>query len=400
MGLLSFFTGCPRPCVTAVHQTFHCCVRPHAGDTVRGGGPFARIRPRRNPARDCPAGCAMSWRRSSPWTRIQRDPGTADVAGHLDWRLDRAGLTLQHAGSRGNGELVLTGTAGQRLTARSRSGRGGPGGRARRAPCRRGRCGIGSPPWPGCVPCCPWSARSARCARSGCAMRTTRRSPGSPWTPWRSPDRAAPRSRPGWPSPMFAATRPRRGGPAACWPAPPGWRSSGQTALEAALSAAGRHALDYTGKVDVALGPAMPGAEAVRAILLQQLDNLEANVDGVLHDTDTEFLHDLRIAVRRTRSGLKLLGECPARRAHPAVRRRVPLARRHDDAAARSGRAPAVPAADGRPAGGGRSCGCAAVPGLPGAPPHRRTAEAQPGAAVGAVRRHRRRLAQGAARPA
>ena len=89
----------------------------------------------------------------------------------------------------------------------------------------------------------------------------------------------------------------------------PGVTLSGQTALDAALHAAGRHALDYTGKVDVALGPGMPGAEAVTAILLQQLDTLEANVDGVLHDTDTEFLHDLRIAVRRTRSALKLLGD-------------------------------------------------------------------------------------------
>ena len=84
---------------------------------------------------------------------------------------------------------------------------------------------------------------------------------------------------------------------------------SGQTALDAALHAAGRHALDYTGKVDVVLGPGMPGAEAVTAILLQQLDTREANVNGVLHDTDTEFLHDMRIAVRRTRSALKLLGD-------------------------------------------------------------------------------------------
>ena len=36
----------------------------------------------------------------------------------FDWRLARAGLTLQHAGPRGHGELVLTGTAGQQLTAR------------------------------------------------------------------------------------------------------------------------------------------------------------------------------------------------------------------------------------------------------------------------------------------
>jgi CHAD domain-containing protein len=84
---------------------------------------------------------------------------------------------------------------------------------------------------------------------------------------------------------------------------------SRQTALDAALAATGRHALDYTGKVDVKLRPAMPGREAVALLLLQQLDTLEANVDGVLRDIDTEYLHDLRIAVRRTRSALKLLGD-------------------------------------------------------------------------------------------
>ena len=82
-----------------------------------------------------------------------------------------------------------------------------------------------------------------------------------------------------------------------------------QTALDAALAANGRHALDYTGKVDVKLRASMPGRAAVQLILLQQLDTLEANADGVLQDIDTEFLHDLRIAVRRTRTALKLLGD-------------------------------------------------------------------------------------------
>ena len=82
-----------------------------------------------------------------------------------------------------------------------------------------------------------------------------------------------------------------------------------QTALDAALAANGRHALDYTGKVDVRLRASTPGRAAVQLILLQQLDTLEANADGVLQDIDTEFLHDLRIAVRRTRTALKLLGD-------------------------------------------------------------------------------------------
>jgi CHAD domain-containing protein len=47
----------------------------------------------------------------------------------------------------------------------------------------------------------------------------------------------------------------------------------------------------------------------VARLLLRQLDTLEQNVDGVLRDIDTEFLHDLRVAVRRTRSAIKLLRE-------------------------------------------------------------------------------------------
>jgi hypothetical protein len=50
----------------------------------------------------------------------------------FDWRLYRAGLTLQHVSERGTGELVLTGTGGQRLTAQT-----APGARSR-WPCPPG----------------------------------------------------------------------------------------------------------------------------------------------------------------------------------------------------------------------------------------------------------------------
>ncbi len=53
----------------------------------------------------------------------------------------------------------------------------------------------------------------------------------------------------------------------------------------------------------------MPAQTAVVTLLSSLLDTLEQNVDGVLRDIDTEFLHDLRVAVRRTRSALKLLGD-------------------------------------------------------------------------------------------
>jgi len=79
--------------------------------------------------------------------------------------------------------------------------------------------------------------------------------------------------------------------------------------LDAALAAAGRRAEDYSSKLDVHLSPGMPAQAALRDVLLYLLDALEANVPGTIRDVDTEFLHDLRVAVRRTRSALKLAGD-------------------------------------------------------------------------------------------
>jgi CHAD domain-containing protein len=79
--------------------------------------------------------------------------------------------------------------------------------------------------------------------------------------------------------------------------------------LDAALAAAGRRPEDYSGKLDVRLSPGMPACLALRAVLLDLLDTLQANVPGTIRDIDTEFLHDLRVAVRRTRSALKLAGD-------------------------------------------------------------------------------------------
>jgi CHAD domain-containing protein len=76
-----------------------------------------------------------------------------------------------------------------------------------------------------------------------------------------------------------------------------------------ALRVVGRRAGDYSNKVDAKITAGMPGAKAAATILLTLLNALEVNVDGVLRDTDTEFLHDLRVAVRRTRAAIKLLGE-------------------------------------------------------------------------------------------
>ena len=90
--------------------------------------------------------------------------------------------------------------------------------------------------------------------------------------------------------------------------AAPGISYASQSVFTAALTALGRHPADYTSGVEAEITATMPGSVAVARLLLRLLDTLELNVDGVLRDIDTEFLHDLRVAVRRTRSAIKLLG--------------------------------------------------------------------------------------------
>jgi CHAD domain-containing protein len=89
----------------------------------------------------------------------------------------------------------------------------------------------------------------------------------------------------------------------------PGIMPTGESTLDAALAAMGRRAGDYTGRLEISLDGSAPAGAAVAAVLLRLLEMLEANVDGVIRDLDTEFLHDLRISVRRTRSGLTLAGD-------------------------------------------------------------------------------------------
>lgn len=83
---------------------------------------------------------------------------------------------------------------------------------------------------------------------------------------------------------------------------------AGGTVFEEALAALGRKPVDYSNKIDAAVTAKMPAPKAVAIILLRLLDILEANTHGVLRDIDPEFLHDFRVAVRRSRAALKLFG--------------------------------------------------------------------------------------------
>lgn len=71
-----------------------------------------------------------------------------------------------------------------------------------------------------------------------------------------------------------------------------------------ALGAIGCTQGDYSSKLRFNLDPEAPSGVVARDILLHLLGTLEANVPGTRGDLDPEFLHDLRVAVRRTRSAL------------------------------------------------------------------------------------------------
>jgi CHAD domain-containing protein len=84
--------------------------------------------------------------------------------------------------------------------------------------------------------------------------------------------------------------------------------------LLTALSAADVTPGQYSSKLNLDIEPGMRADEATRIILQRLLDMMQANEAGTRTGTDTEFLHDFRVAVRRTRSALgQIKGVLPQR---------------------------------------------------------------------------------------
>ncbi|MCG6971156.1 MAG: CHAD domain-containing protein, partial [Gammaproteobacteria bacterium] len=65
----------------------------------------------------------------------------------------------------------------------------------------------------------------------------------------------------------------------------------------------------YSSKLTIALDPQMRADAASKKILLLLLNTLQANHQGTIEDIDSEFLHDFRVACRRTRSALSQIKE-------------------------------------------------------------------------------------------
>lgn len=73
--------------------------------------------------------------------------------------------------------------------------------------------------------------------------------------------------------------------------------------------AAGRRPLDYSSKFSLELDADSTAGQAMAQIYRALLDNIDRNIPGAIAHWDTEFLHDLRVAIRRTRSGLSLVNK-------------------------------------------------------------------------------------------
>jgi CHAD domain-containing protein len=232
----------------------------------------------------------------------------------FDWRLYRAGLTLEQVSRAGGGaaELRLTGRDGALITAE---------------PLPAGR-GAARPRWPlqlAGLPAGPLAEQLAAVigvrallpvARATSVLHEQRALNGDGKTVARvTADQMSVTFPAAAALPPRLAVLPVRGYQAqadrlaAQLAALPGVSTAGPPPLESALAAAGRRPGDYSGRIDVDLDPDMPAQAAMAVVLTALLGTLEANVPGTIADTDTEFLHDLRVAVRRTRSALKLAGQ-------------------------------------------------------------------------------------------
>lgn len=84
--------------------------------------------------------------------------------------------------------------------------------------------------------------------------------------------------------------------------------SDAYTAVSAAFTAAG-HAPGEPAVPAVQLDPDAPTVESLAAVLRRWIDIIDSVRPGVLADVDIEYLHDMRTAIRATRSMLRIGGE-------------------------------------------------------------------------------------------
>jgi CHAD domain-containing protein len=72
--------------------------------------------------------------------------------------------------------------------------------------------------------------------------------------------------------------------------------------VDEAIAASGRPVAGTSAKLNLELDPGAPATAAAATVFARLLEVIDDNFAGTLEDIDTEFVHDLRVAVRRTRS--------------------------------------------------------------------------------------------------
>jgi CHAD domain-containing protein len=250
-------------------------------------------------------GSAFAWADDGPVRRVRRT--WLDT---FDWRLYRAGLSLEQVSGRGSTELVLTGRDGVRLAVQPVTPANG-----RQAgiswPCLLAALPPGPlrellEPTVGVRALAPVARAASQVSQqrvlNSDAKTVARLAVESMSVSYPERARAAPRL-------SVSAVRgyqAEAGRLSRALAAAQGVRPGGASALESALAAAGCQPGARAAAVQLTAG--MPAASAIAVILTGLLDAAQANVPGTIRDVDTEFLHDLRIAIRRTRSALKLAG--------------------------------------------------------------------------------------------
>ncbi len=100
-------------------------------------------------------------------------------------------------------------------------------------------------------------------------------------------------------------------------------RADGGARYRRAIEALGLDPRRTASMPRVTINASMTAADAVRSMIRGQYQVVRGNEEGVLNDTDTEFLHDFRVAVRRARSFLGQLRDVFA--PEPAARLRKSL---------------------------------------------------------------------------
>ena len=227
-------------------------------------------------------GPAFRWAHASRPQRLRR--AWLDT---FDWRLYRAGLTLEQVSCRGQTELTLTGRDGTVIAA-EHLGPGLSGAQPKSA---------AAPKWPGRLDSLPAGplrenlgsvvgvralapvAKAVSVVRERPALNSDDKTVARVTVDRMSvsyPAAAVPPAR-------LAVTALRGYQPQAvrladALAAVPGVADVTQSAMEAALAAAGRRPGDYSGKINVHLTPAMPATAALATVLTALLDTLEANV--------------------------------------------------------------------------------------------------------------------------